>query len=84
MFPVADVKHIINSLILGKAPGPDGVSTQFYPGVTLNAQLSWDDHIKNVVFSANRMLGLIKTIAFNSSISAKFSLYKSLMLPILE
>jgi hypothetical protein len=55
-----------------------------YLGVTLNAQLSWNNHVKNVVSSANRTLGLIKTIAFNSSVSAKFCLYKSLVLPILE
>ncbi len=55
-----------------------------YLGVTLNSQLTWNDHVKDVVSRANRMLGLVRTVAFNSSVSAKLCLYKSLVLLILE
>ena len=55
-----------------------------YLGVTLNSQLTWNDHVKDVVSRANRMLGLVRTVAFKSSVSAKLCLYKSLVLPILE
>ena len=55
-----------------------------YLGVTLNSQLTWNDHVKNVVSRANRMFGLIRTVAFNSSVCAKLCLYKSLVLPVLE
>ena len=55
-----------------------------YLGVTLNSQLTWNDHVKDVVLRANRMLGLERTVAFNSSVSDKICLYKSLVLPILE
>ena len=59
-------------------------NTVKYLGVTLSAQLSWNDHIKSVSSSANRMLGFIKTVAFNASVHAKLALYKALVLPIVE
>ena len=56
-----------------------------YLGVTLNSHLTWNDHVKDVVSCANRMFGSIRTVAFNSSVCAKFCLYKSLIvLPALE
>ena len=46
-----------------------------YLGVTLNAQLSWNNYVKSVISSANHKLAFIKTIAFNSSTSAKLLPY---------
>ena len=60
------------------------VNSVKYLGVTLSAQLTWNDHIDSVTSSANRILGLIRSIAFNASMPAKLCLYKSLVLPVLE
>ena len=53
-------------------------------GITISYDLSWSDHIRDVVKKANRVLGVIKRVLGSKSIT-EFSLpYKSLVRPILE
>lgn len=55
-----------------------------YLGVTICANLQWNTHIDNIVKRANRLLGFIRVVAGQASTQAIFSLYKALILPILE
>jgi len=53
-------------------------------GITISYDLSWSDHIHDVVNKANRVLGLIKRILGPKSAPEFSLLYKSLVRPILE
>ena len=55
-----------------------------YLGVTISSDLSWNTHITTITARANRLLGFIRVVARGASTNAIFSLYKSLVLPILE
>ena len=60
------------------------VSSYKYLGVTISSNLQWKSHVESVVMKANRLLGFIRVVAGKASTTAIFSLYKSLILPILE
>ena len=55
-----------------------------YLGVTISSNLQWKSHVESVVMKANRLLGFIRVVAGKASTTAIFSLYKSLVLPILK
>ena len=55
-----------------------------YLGVTINDSLNWNDHVDAIVAKANRTLGFIWQIAGGASTKALISLYRSLVLPVLE
>ena len=68
---------------LGQIP-LETTNTFQYLGLIIDAKLTWTTHVDSVVARANRLLGFIRTVARGSSPNAIFSLYKSLVLPILE
>ena len=53
-------------------------------GVTISFDLSWSDHIQEVVNKANKVLGVIKRVLGANSLNEFSLLYKSLVRPILE
>ena len=53
-------------------------------GLTIDSNLSWATHTSSIVARANRLLGFIRSVARGSSPKAIFSLYRSLVVPILE
>ena len=55
-----------------------------YLGITISDTLTWNDHVNAVVSKANRTLGFMWQIAGGSSTKALTSLYKFLVLPVLE
>lgn len=55
-----------------------------YLGVTINNSLNWNDHINTITSKANKTLGFIWQIAGGASPKALASLYRSLVLPVLE
>ena len=59
-------------------------ATYKYLGVVINHNLTWSDHVNSVVSKANRTLGFIWHTAGGTSPTALMSLYRSLVLPILE
>ena len=62
----------------------DVVTEYKYLGVVLNNRLTWDNHVQYVVIKANKMLGYIISVARDLCQNVKLSLYKALVLPILE
>ena len=50
----------------------------------INHRLSWESHVNYIISRANRLLGLINSMSSGLTSSASFTLYKSLVLPILE
>ena len=60
------------------------ISSYKYLGITISSNLQWKSHVESVVMKANRLLGFIRVVAGKASTTAIFSLYKSLVLPILE
>ena len=53
-------------------------------GITISYDLSWSDHIDEVVNKANKVLGVIKRVLGSNSVNEFSLLYKSLVRPILE
>ena len=53
-------------------------------GITISYNLSWSDHIDEVVNKANKVLGVIKRVLGSNSVNEFSLLYKSLVRPILE
>ena len=53
-------------------------------GITISYDLSWSDHIDEVVDKANKVLGVIKRVLGSNSVNEFSLLYKSLVRPILE
>ena len=53
-------------------------------GITISYDLSWRDHIHDVVNKASRVLGVIERVLGSKSITEFSLLYKSLVRPILE
>ncbi len=62
----------------------EAVKSFQYLGLTTDSNLSWATHTSSIVARANRLLGFIRSVARGSSPKAIFSLYISLVLPILE
>ena len=62
----------------------NSVANHCHLGVTINSDLTWDNHVNIIISRANRMLGFISSTAGGSSPTAIFSLYKALIIPILE
>ena len=62
----------------------DVVTEYKYLGIMLNNKLTWHTHVEYVLRKANRMLGFILSVSKSLSQSAIFSVYKSLVIPILE
>lgn len=55
-----------------------------YLGIVLNNKLSWNTHVDYAVRRANRMLGYILSVSKSLTSSSVFSLFKTIVLPILE
>ena len=53
-------------------------------GITISYDLSWSDHIHEVVNKANKVLGVIKRVLGSNSVNEFSLLHKSLVRPILE
>jgi len=53
-------------------------------GITISYDLSWRDHIHDVVNKASRVLGVIERVLGSKSNTEFSLLYKSLVRPILE
>ena len=53
-------------------------------GITISYDLSWSDHIDEVVNKANKVLGVIKRVLGSNSVNEFSLLYKSLVRPTLE
>ena len=53
-------------------------------GITISYDLSWSDHIHEVVNKVNKVLGVIKRVLGSNSVNEFSLLYKSLVRPILE
>jgi predicted component of type VI protein secretion system len=62
----------------------DVVNTYKYLGVTIDSTLCWDAHIDSIITKGNQILGLMFHIAGGASSTAFVSLYKTLLLPVLE
>ena len=64
---------------------PLAVTTTYkYLGVTINNTLTWNDHVNSVVAKATKTLGFIWHTAGGTSTNALMSLYRTLVIPILE
>ena len=53
-------------------------------GITISYNLSWSDHIHELVNKANKVAGVIKRLLGSNSVTEFSLLYKSLVKPILE
>ena len=53
-------------------------------GITISYNLSWSNHIHEVVNKANKVLGVIKHVLGSNGVNEFSLLYKSLVRPILE
>ena len=53
-------------------------------GITISYNLSWSDHIHELVNKANKVLGVIKRLLGSNSVNEFSLLYKSLVRLILE
>ena len=55
-----------------------------YLGVTLCENLSWGDHIKNIMSKTNQRLGLLRRIKTLLPLHARLTFYHSMILPIFD
>ena len=55
-----------------------------YLGVILSEDLSWGDHIKNIMSKTNQRLGLVRRIKHLLPLHAWLTLYHSLILPLFD
>ena len=62
----------------------DSVSEYKYLGVMINNKLSWNTHVDYVIKKANRMFGFILSVSKSLTPSSVFSLFKTIVLPIIE
>jgi hypothetical protein len=60
------------------------VTAAKYLGVTIQGDLSWDDHINSIVSKANKTLGFLRRNLKISSRTVKERAYKSFVRPVLE
>ena len=72
----------VNFLGLGSYPLPE-VSFIKYVGVTIDNQLSWNEHIK-ITSKATSVKGFLQRNLSSCPIKVKLNSYKSLVQPILE
>ena len=75
---------IVNSPIIENFPILMENDSYKYLGITINNTLTWNDHIDAVISKANRTLRFIWQMAGGTSTPALASLYKSLVLPVIE
>ena len=59
-------------------------TTYKYLGVTMNSTLTWNDHVNSVVAKANKTISFVWHTAGGTSKKALMSLYRSLVVPVLE
>ena len=62
----------------------ENVESIKYLGVTINSDLKWNSHIRNVCSKAKRTLGFLRRNLFSCPQDVKEATYKSLVRPILE
>ena len=62
----------------------DIVSEYKYLGIIINNKLTWHTHVEYIIRKANRLLGFISSVSKSLSQFAFFSVYKSLVIPVLE
>ena len=55
-----------------------------YLGVTLSEDLSWADHVKNIMSKTNQRLGPIRRIKHLLPLHAQLTLHRSLILPLFD
>ena len=55
-----------------------------YLSVTLSEDLSWADHVKNIMSKENQRLGLVRRIKHLLPLHARLKLYHSLILPLFD
>ena len=55
-----------------------------YPGVLFDECLSWNAHVKHVIFRAGKRLGMLRRIRENLTTSCANTIYKSFILPIMD
>ena len=55
-----------------------------YLGITLSEDLSWHDHIDNLITKINQRLGLLRRVKSYLPLEARCTLYTSLILPLLD
>ena len=55
-----------------------------YLGVILSEDLSWGDHVKNIMSKTNQRLGLVRRIKHPLPLHARLTLYHSLILPLFD
>ena len=53
-------------------------------GIKISYDLSWSNHIHEVVNKGNKVLGVIKRVLWSNSVSEFSLLFKSLVRPILD
>ena len=59
--------------------------TEFrYLGIMLNNKLTWHNHVEYITRKANRMLGFVLSVTRSLAPHTIFSIFKSLVIPILE
>ena len=62
----------------------ESVKEYKYLRIMLNNRLQWNTHVDYVVKKANRMLGFVLSVSKSLTPSSIFSLFKTIVLPILE
>ena len=68
----------LNGQIIKEAP------THKHLGLTFNANLTWSDHIGNLVSKASKCIGLLKRLSHDVPRQCLELLYKSMIRPLLE
>jgi hypothetical protein len=60
------------------------VNSLKYLGVTFNEDLSWSDHIENIISKTNQRLGLLKRIKHLLPTDSRLTLFSCLVLPLFD
>ena len=78
--------HIINknSIQFNNNTLLEPVKEYKYLGIMFNNRLQWNTHVDYVVKKANRRLGFVLSVSKSLTPSSIFSLFKTIVLPILE
>ncbi len=83
MLPIAEISILLFIHTMGNVPLGSTFSIQ-YLVITISSNLTWKSHITAIVSRANHLLGFIRAVAGGASTKAFFTMYNSLVLPILE